>query len=65
MNPSSIGGLQMLSNAAVEVNNDKDTTTKKKTKKDTTRRRSHLTMLGRCLNFKLEKSIVSIKYSTI
>ena len=26
----------MLSNAAVEVNNDKDTTTKKKTKKDTT-----------------------------
>ena len=35
MNPSSIGGLQMLSNAAVEVNNDKDTP-KKKTKKDTT-----------------------------
>ena len=55
----------MLSNAAVEVNNDKDTTTKKKTKKDTTRKRSHLTTLGRFLNFKLEKSIVSIKYSTI
>jgi len=35
MNPSSIGGLQMLSNAAVEVNNDKDTP-KNKTKKDTT-----------------------------
>ena len=33
MNPSSIGGLQMLSNAAVEVNNDKDTP-KNKTKKD-------------------------------
>jgi len=57
----------MLSNAAVEVNNDKDTP-KNKTKKDNitvTRKRSHLTMLGRCLNFKLEKSIVSIKYSTI
>ena len=35
MNPSSIGGLQMLSNAAVEVINDKDTP-KNKTKKDTT-----------------------------
>ena len=67
MNPSSIGGLQMLSNTAVEVNNDKDTP-KNKTKKDKSAvpgRRSHLTMLGRCLNFKLEKSIVSIKYSTI
>ena len=33
MNPSSIGGLKLLSNTAVEVNNDKDTP-KNKTKKD-------------------------------
>jgi len=59
----------MLSNAAVDVNNDKDTPKNKTKKIQSTvprrRRRSHLTMLGRCLNFKLEKSIVSIKYSKI
>ena len=64
MNPSSIGGLKLLSNTAVEVNNDKDTP-KNKTKKTISGKRSHLTMLGRFLNFKLEKSIISIKYSTI
>ena len=47
----------MLSNAAVEVNNDKDTP-KNKTKKDNIGKRSHLTMLGRFLNRRLLRTLV-------
>ena len=48
MNPSSIGGLQMLSNAAVEVNNDKDTP-KNKTKKRQYQQYQEEEVILRCL----------------